>query len=135
VSDLHVRVHVADEDYALPVGDVLEVGELGELTPVPGAGAWVLGVRNLRGQVLPVVDLAAVFGLTSSEPDRIVIAERAGRKLGLAVDSIAGVERLSETSQEVEARHLTRAALAGDSLVGVVDVASVLDAVEAQRAS
>ena len=62
MSGLHVRVRVADEHYALPVADVLEVAELGEVTPVPGAGAAVLGVRNLRGQVLPVVDLATVFG-------------------------------------------------------------------------
>jgi len=134
VSGLHVRVRVADEHYALPVADVLEVAELGEVTPVPAAGAAVLGVRNLRGQVLPVVDLATVFELSPTQPGRIVIAERGGLRAGLAVDGVAGVEELPEASEEVDSRHLAGAALADGVLVGVVDVGSVLEAVEESNA-
>jgi purine-binding chemotaxis protein CheW len=134
VSGLHVRVQVADEHYALPVADVLEVAELGEVTPVPGAGAAVLGVRNLRGQVLPVVDLATVFDLPPAQSERIVIAERGGLRAGLAVDAVAGVEELPEASEEVDSPHLAGAALADGALVGVIDVASVLEAVEGSNA-
>lgn len=129
-ESLHVRVQIAQEHYALPVADVLEVAELGDITPVSGAPAPVLGVRNLRGQVLPVVDLAAVLDLSASAPERIVIAEHGGRRAGLAVDSIAGVEPLPEPSQDVESRHLAGAVLADGALVGVVQVGSVLDSVE-----
>jgi purine-binding chemotaxis protein CheW len=129
-----VRVLVADEHYALPVADVLEVAELGDITPVPGAGAAMLGVRNLRGQVLPVVDLATLFGLPPADPERIVIAERGGLRAGLAVDTVAGVEQLPEASEEVDSRHLTGAALADGALVGVIDVESVLDDVEGSNA-
>ena len=135
MSGLHVRVRVADEDYALPIADVLEVAELGEVTPVPGAGAAVLGVQNLRGQVLTVVDLATVFGLAGSGPERIVIAERGGRRAGLAVDSVTGVEHLAEASEEIESRHLVGATLADGVLVGVIDVNSVLDGVEGPHAA
>jgi purine-binding chemotaxis protein CheW len=134
VSRLHVRVRVADEHYALAVEDVLEVAELGDVTPVPGAGAAVFGVRNLRGQVLPVVDLATVFELSPAQPERIVIAERGGLRAGLAVDAVDGVEDLPEASEEVESRHLAGAALADGALVGVVDVGSVLKAVEESNA-
>jgi purine-binding chemotaxis protein CheW len=134
VSRLHVRVRVADEHYALAVEDVLEVAELGDVTPVPGAGAAVLGVRNLRGQVLPVVDRATVFELSPAQPERIVIAERGGLRAGLAVDAVDGVEDLPEASEEVESRHLAGAALADGALVGVVDVGSVLKAVEESNA-
>jgi purine-binding chemotaxis protein CheW len=129
-----VRVLVADEHYALPVADVLEVAELGEVTSVPGAGAALLGVRNLRGQVLPVVDLATVFELPAGDPGRIVIAEHGGLRAGLAVDAVAGVEQLPEASEEVDSRHLTGAALADGALVGVIDVESVLGAVEGSNA-
>jgi purine-binding chemotaxis protein CheW len=129
-----VRVQVADEHYALPVADVLEVAELGEVTPVPGAGASVLGVRNLRGQVLPVVDLATVFELPPANPERIVIAEHGGRRAGLAVDTVAGVEELPDASEEVDSHHLVGAALADGALVGVIDVGSVLDVVEGSNA-
>jgi purine-binding chemotaxis protein CheW len=123
-------MRVANEHYALPVADVLEVAALGEVTPVPGAGAAVLGVRNVRGQVLPVVDLAAVLGLAASSPERIVIAEHGGRKAGLAVDSVVGVEELPEASEAIESHHLTGAALVDGVLVGEVDIASVLGAVQ-----
>jgi purine-binding chemotaxis protein CheW len=124
-------VRVAGEDYALSVADVLEVAELGEVTQVPGAGREIMGVRNLRGQVVPVVDLARVLDLTDgATPKRIVIAEQGGRKAGLAVDEVAGVEQLPEASEDVESPHLVRAALVGGSLVGLVDIGSVLDAVQ-----
>ena len=132
MTSLHVWVRVAGEDYALPVEDVLEVADLGEIAPVPGAHPAVLGVRNLRGSVMPVVDLASVFGLPQpAAPERIVIAEHDGRTAGLAVDSIAGVEPLPEASEEVDSPHLLGAALADGALVGVVNVRSVLDAVQA----
>jgi chemotaxis signal transduction protein len=129
VSALHVRVRVASEHYALPVADVLEVAELGDVTPVPGTAAVVRGVRNVRGRVLPVVDLAAVLGLPAATPDRIVMVERATGRAGLAVDSVEGVEDLPEAAEEVESPHLASAALVDGALVGVLDVGSVLDLV------
>jgi purine-binding chemotaxis protein CheW len=130
VSRLHVRVRVADEHYALPVADVLEVAELGDVTPVPGAGPAVLGIRNLRGQVLPVVDLATIFEVAPGKAERIVIAERGGLRAGLAVDAVAGVEQLPEATEEVDSGHLVGAALADGALVGLIDVESVLAAVQ-----
>ena len=76
----------------MPIENVLEVAELGELSAVPGAGAAVLGVRNLHGQVLPVFDLARVLAIAGDAPaPRIVVAEHAGRLAGLAVDEVTDV--------------------------------------------
>ena len=134
MSGLHVRVRVGGEEYALPVEDVLEIAEYGPVAPVPGAAAAVIGVRNLRGQVLPIVDLASVFGLSRSEaPERIVVTDEGGRTAGLAVDSVVGVEPLPDAREEAESPHLRGAALADGALVGLVDVASVLDASQGAR--
>jgi purine-binding chemotaxis protein CheW len=131
VSGLHVWVRAADERYALPVADVLEVVELGDVTPVPGADSALIGVRNLRGQVLPVIDLHTVLGLPRAPaPERIVIVERDGRVAGLAVEEVTDVERLPDASEGVESPHLAGASLVDGALVGVVEVGSVLDAVE-----
>jgi chemotaxis signal transduction protein len=125
-------VTVASEAHALPVEEVLEVAEMGDVTPLPGAPRAIMGVRNLRGQVVPVVDLAGVLGLPGAPlPSRIVIVERAERKAGLAVDAVVGVEELPDASEEADSPHLTGAALFDGALVGVLDVGSVLDAVEA----
>ena len=134
MNPVHVRVRIGPEDYALPVESVTEVAELGDVTPVPGAPAGVLGARNLRGQVLPVIDMAAMFGLSSGSPNRLVVADHNGRRAGLAVDAVAGVEPLPDISEEAESKHLVGATLIDASLVGVVDVKSVLDAVGAEAA-
>lgn len=135
MNGVHVRVRIGPEHYALPVESVTEVAELGEVTPVPGAPAGVLGARNLRGQLLPVIDMAALLGLSRGNPTRLVVAEQDGRRAGLAVDAVAGVEPLPDASEETESRHLAGAVMIDTSLVGVVDVQSLLDAIEPGAAS
>jgi chemotaxis signal transduction protein len=130
LSTLHVRVTVASEAHALPVEDVLEVAEVGEITPLPGASAAIVGVWNMRGQVVPVVDLAAVLGLRGAHsPERLVIVEHAQLTAALAVDRIVGVEDLPDVPEEIDSPHLARATLFDGELVGVLDVGSVLGAV------
>jgi purine-binding chemotaxis protein CheW len=128
MTSLFVRVAVAGESYALPVDEVLEVADFAGVVRVPGAGAAIMGVRNLRGAVLPVVDLATVLGLPrAAHPDRIVVVEEGGRRAGLAVDFVAGVEALPEAAEPAESQHLSGAALVDGALVGMVDLAAVLD--------
>ena len=132
---VHVRFRVGSESYAVPVEDVLEVAELGDLAPVPGAPAAVLGVRNLRGQVLPVVDLATVFGVERHVgPTRLVITESRGRRAGLAINEVTDVGELLGAMHESESGFLSGAALADGDLVGVVDLERVFAAVEREVA-
>jgi chemotaxis signal transduction protein len=136
VSGVHVRVRIAGEQYALPIEGVLEAAELGEVTPVPGAPAVVLGVRNLRGQLITVVDLATLFGLEDdSSPERIVITEAGNRRAGLAVEAILDVEPVSEPVEAAECEYLRGSVLADGQLVGVVDLSAALDAVAGNRAT
>jgi chemotaxis signal transduction protein len=131
MTSVFLRVGVADESYALRVEDVLEVADFAGVTPVPGAAAEVLGVRNLRGAVLPVVDLATVLGLPRmGAPAHLVVAEQGGRTAGLTVDSVTGVESLPDAAEQAESAHLSGAAVVDGALVGVLDLASVLDAAQ-----
>lgn len=127
---VHVRVRVGDESYALPVEHVLEVADIGQLSPVPGASSSVLGVRNLRGQVLPVFDLARLFGIErDGAPQKLVVAEDGARRAGFAIDEVTDVGELADPSEEGESAFLRGASLVGDALVGVVDVPRLFDAV------
>lgn len=128
MSAVYVRVIAGGEHYAFPVNDVLEISDLGEVAPVPGAPPEVMGVRNLRGQVIPVIDLATVLGLgDDADRERIVVAEHRGRRGGLAVTEIVDVGELAEATETVESPYLAGAILVDGALVGVVDVAAVLD--------
>lgn len=129
MSDMHVRLRIGSEQYAVPVGNVLEVAHLGGLTAVPGTGPAVLGVRNLQGQVLPVFDLARVLGVPRGGPAPcLVVAEQGGRLAGLAVDEVTGVTPLTGDVQAADADYLSQAILGEGSLIGVVDVVRVFEA-------
>ena len=135
MSGVHVRLRVGRERYAVPIENVLEVAELGTLSALPGAGAAVLGVRNLRGQVLPVFDLAQVLAIAgdAAQP-RVVVAEHAGRLAGLAVDEVTDVLALAGEAEPAEAEYLSGAILEDGKLVGVLDVERLFGSLAAQAA-
>ena len=130
MSRVHVRVLAGGEHYALPVGAVIEIAELGQVTSVPGAPSGVLGVRNLRGQVIPVIDLATMLGLSADAgSQRIVVAEDGSLRAALAVTDTVDVGELGQATEEVESDYLNGAILVDDALVGILDVPKLLAAV------
>ena len=131
----HVRLRVVSELYAMPIENVLEVAELGELSAVPGAEAVVLGVRNLHGQVLPVFVLAQVLASAGeATARRIVVTEHAGRLAGLAVDEVTDVSPLPAAIEEADAEYLSGALLEDGRLLGVIDVDRLFDGLGWSRA-
>ena len=123
MSDVHVSVRLGAESYALPVTHVLEVIPRGVLSPLPGAGEHVLGVRNLRGQVVGVFNLAALLGSDGGDaPDRICVASHTAGLAGLAVDEVLDVGELPGEGEASDADLLARSTLANGRLVGVVDM-------------
>jgi purine-binding chemotaxis protein CheW len=135
VTAVHVRVRVAGEQYALAVEHVAEVVEMDAVTPVPGAPRPLLGLRNLRGEIVPVVDLAAALGLRGeSRPARVIIATDDGRRAGFAIDEVLDVGALPESSPEKELLFVLETAVVDEVLVGLLDVGAVLDAVAGGQA-
>jgi purine-binding chemotaxis protein CheW len=132
MTGVHVRVDVAGEQYALPVEHVKEVVETGELAPVPGAPDSVLGLRNLAGDIVPALDLAAMLGIQrQASPARLVIVERDGRPAGLAVNKVLDVGHLAGESHEHESPYLAASVLVGDAMVGVLDLDALLEKLSA----
>ena len=135
MNGVHVRLRMGRERYAMPIENVLEVAELGSLAALPGAGAAVLGVRNLRGQVLPVFDLARVLAIAGDvAPPRVVVAEHDGRLAGLAVDEVTDVVALAAEAEPAEAEYLSGAILEDGQLVGILDVERLFGALAAEAA-
>jgi purine-binding chemotaxis protein CheW len=127
----YVRLCVGAEKYALLVENVLEVVARGPVTVLPGTPAEVLGVRGLRGQILPVINLGLLLGGPGvASQAHLVVAEVGARKAGLAVDEVNDVASLPEPTEETDSNLLQGGLLDGDDLVGVIDVRAVFDAVE-----
>lgn len=99
-----VTFQLEDEIYGVNVMQVQEVLRITEIAPVPGAPSYVLGIINLRGNVVTVLDTRARFGLPPqdvSDASRILIIESTGQVVGILVDRISEVVYLKES--EIEA--------------------------------
>ncbi|BCX81601.1 purine-binding chemotaxis protein CheW [Methylomarinovum caldicuralii] len=99
-----VTFRLGEETYGINVMQVQEVLRVSEIAPVPGAPDYVIGIINLRGNVVTVIDTRARFGLPSKEPDdlsRIVIIESNNQVIGILVDSVAEVVELRGDEIEV----------------------------------
>ncbi len=89
-----VTFRLEEETYGINVMQVQEVLRYTEIAPVPGAPSYVIGIINLRGNVVTVIDTRARFGLVAGEVtdnSRIVIIEAEKQVIGILVDSVAEV--------------------------------------------
>lgn len=89
-----IIVEIAAQLFAIDIMSVREIRGWTASTRLPHAPGHVLGMINLRGQVLPVIDFAARLGLTPSEPNTasvVIVAEIGGRLVGLLVDAVCDI--------------------------------------------
>jgi purine-binding chemotaxis protein CheW len=94
-----IVVEIAGQQFAIDIMSVREIRGWSSSTRLPHAPGHVLGMVNLRGSVLPVVDFAARLGLAASEPHPasvVIVAEVGERLCGLLVDSVCDILTLSE---------------------------------------
>ncbi len=125
---VHVRLRVAAETLAMPVGHVVEVAKLGDPEPVPRSRPEILGVSNMRGQILPVVDLALLLGIQrTAPPSRLLVAEAGDLSAGFAIDEVLEVSELADPTEETTSELLAGATLADGDLIGVIDVPRVFE--------
>ncbi|MCU0967876.1 MAG: chemotaxis protein CheW [Rubrivivax sp.] len=145
-----LRMSVGGEPLAVPIAEVREILELARLTPVPRTPGFVCGVMNLRGAVVPVLDLSARLGgppATRGRRSCIVVAEARAEDdaqaapravVGLLVDAVSEVFDVAEPALEavpalgtrVEPRFLSGMARAHGQVLGVLRLQAVLAASE-----
>ncbi len=132
-----VTFRLEDESYGINVMHVQEVLRVTEIAPVPGAPPYVLGIINLRGNVVTVIDTRSRFGLPPGEIDeasRIVIIESEMQVVGILVDSVAEVVELSgseidsapNVGNEESSKFIQGVATRDNNLLIVVDLNKLL---------
>lgn len=92
-----VAFNLNDENYAIEIKYIQEIIRMQEITDVPHSETYLLGVINLRGQVIPVIDLKKKFNLgcyADSGSTRIIVVETDEFVVGMVVDSVSEVLRL-----------------------------------------
>lgn len=136
-----VTFRLDGEIYGINVMQVQEVLRVTEIAPVPGAPDYVMGIINLRGNVVTVIETRKRFGLQSGEIDdssRIVISEADGNVIGILVDSVAEVVDLKRSEiesspnvgNEESSKYIEGVASHNDNLLILVDINKLLSTEE-----
>ncbi len=132
-----VTFRLQEETYGINVMQVQEVLRVSEIAPVPGAPSYVLGIINLRGNVVTVIDTRSRFALPPRDIDdssRIVIIESDKQVVGILVDSVAEVVELRHSEidsvpnvgNEESSRYIQGVATRDDTLLILVDLNKLL---------
>ncbi|MBT9259831.1 MAG: chemotaxis protein CheW [Clostridiales bacterium] len=137
-----VLFQVAGETYGLDIYQVREIIRVPEITRVPRTPPYLLGVINLRGGVIPVLDLRRRFHLPDRErheDQRIIVTEQHGTIVGMIVDGVSEVLTLQESQIEppspyivsVDTRFIAGIGNLEDRLIVLLDLEEVLSKEEA----
>lgn len=132
-----VTFRLADETYGINVMQVQEVLRLSEVAPVPGAPPFVMGIINLRGTVVTVVDMRKLMALPAveaSDSSRIMIIESGDVTIGLLVDGVAevvnidrsGVEAPPSVGSDESARYIIGVHSSDEQILILIDLDKLL---------
>ncbi len=97
-----VGFRVGGQSYAVPIESVREIVRLPEISAVPQSPEYIAGVMNLRGRILPVVDLRKRFSVPGedSTKNRVLVTSRDGKLVGFLVDAASEVLKITPESIE-----------------------------------
>jgi purine-binding chemotaxis protein CheW len=134
----YVTFLVGEETYGVSVIKVQSINEMVEITHVPKAQSFIKGVINLRGAVIPVIDMRKKFNLPVKEYDSftvILIVEVKGRLIGMIADAVSDVVSFPVSdiktninfSARVDTSAIEGIGMAGESLIILLDVDTFLD--------
>ncbi len=136
IQDKMISFRAGGQNICIPVSSVREIRSWTAPMPIPNAPSYILGIVDLRGSVLPIIDFAAKVGLLSPEPtDRhaIIVLEYQDESVGLYVEGVSEIFTLSSeqiqplpemTSAEI-GKSVAGVALADERMVSVVLPASM----------
>ena len=102
-KDKYLTFHLAGEDYGIEIQYVIEIIGIQTITDVPDMPSFIRGVINLRGKVVPIMDVRARFGLDDREYDErtcIIVVNIDGTEVGLVVDEVSEVMDIPDAHVE-----------------------------------
>lgn len=139
-----VSFKIGDEEFGVDILKVQEINRMLEVTRVPNSPEYVDGVINLRGKVIPIIDLRRRFGMKWRERDkdtRIVVVELSGKVVGFVVDAVSEVLRIPKSVTEpppalvsdINAEYITAVGKLEDRLLILLDLEKVLSGEEKEE--
>ncbi len=130
---------IGAEEFGVDINDVREIIKMEDVTAIPGTDDYILGVINLRGKIIVVIDLAKKLGLAVKEKDkntRVLITEIEGNTMGMVVDSCNDVLRITgdkiepappTITQKINADYIQGVGVLDKRLLILVDLGKVIE--------
>jgi purine-binding chemotaxis protein CheW len=139
-----VGFRVGNETFGVPIHSVHEIVRMMDITNVPDAPIYIEGVINLRGKIIPVIDLRKRFGekeIKPSKKNRILVAEIGAKMVGLVVDAASEVLKLPPSDvdpppnvfEEGDLNYVTGVGKLGGRLVILVELSKIMQRGELRR--
>ncbi len=127
---------LGEEEYAVDIMQIKEITIPTEMTPIPRAPEYILGILSLRGSILPVFDAKKRIGLPARERTnrtRIIIVNHQGEEVGLLVDGVTSAAHIPSSAIEppppilkgVEAEYITGVGRVDDRMMIIMDIEEV----------
>jgi purine-binding chemotaxis protein CheW len=144
MAEEHVVVfHLGKEEYCVPIHQVREIIQYRGATKMPGTPNHFEGIINLRGKVIPVIDLAVKFAIAVKSGERqALIIELGAQHLGIVVDTVAEVLRLPDSAVEAapaqalgQRTYIRGIGKIQERLIIILELAKLVDQEELVRAA
>jgi purine-binding chemotaxis protein CheW len=132
-----VSFHIGDEEFCVDILKVQEIIRMMQITKVPNLPSFVEGIINLRGKVIPIIDLRIRLGMAKREHGgntRIIVVEISNKTIGFIVDSVSEVLRIPKSITEappeivsgVNSEYITAIGKLEDRLLILLELEKVL---------
>lgn len=115
-----VCFNIGTEEYGVEILKVQEILKLPKITRLPKSAHYIMGVIDLRGKVIPIVDLSKRFGIkedASAEGKRAIVVDIRGKRVGLAIDAVSHVIKLEP--KEIEPPPPIVKGISGRYIIGI----------------
>ncbi|WP_138494624.1 chemotaxis protein CheW [Paenibacillus pinistramenti] len=135
INEQYVEFGVDDEQYAIRIQEIHEIIKMQEITQLPNVKAYVKGVINLRGKIIPVLSLRSFFGLEDqphTKSSRIIVVHHTEDTVGIMVDRVSKVTTFSDIQPPpervggVEGNFFVGIGISQGGLVGILKLDEVL---------
>lgn len=140
-----IAFRIGDQEFCVNIMLVREIRGWTQATPLPQAPSYVMGVVNLRGAVLPIIDLSARLGMKEAEPSTrhvIIVAQVGNRIVGLLVEAVSdiltvteeNIQPVPEVSSDLERQHAWGILAIDERMICMIELDALFPETESEAA-
>ncbi len=135
-NNLHIMFDVGGDRFAAPIGSINHILRYGGISPIPGSSKNMIGISEVRGNTIPIMNTAALLGMGDkqfTEDNFIMLSDKEGKSIGFAVDKMSGNINIDNNKKNMpdgmaeNSSYITGTVNTDDGIVVIVDLIKMGD--------